>query len=299
MKEFNPKSMMRLDNATCPYCYEKISRRKSEKEHVIGRNFVPKGSLNAQWNLIVRSCNKCNQEKSLLENDLSVITMWPSPTETEIDKRLIEEIRRRRKAKSARTGKWVSESEESSTIKAQIMQGCESTFGFTGPPQFDRDRVAQLARFHVAAFFYLMTYDRPSRIGHPIHSGLLFDSAVRKSDWGNPRLLGFQDLIADWSCRAHAVGADGYFKLIIRRNLAMDENTPLWAWAVEWNKGVRAFGFFGDREQVQKTVDQLPILQMKVLEQGVDPEKGPYTRRFREEIRLMESDDRLFEVSEE
>tara|TARA_R110000744_G_scaffold343773_2_gene448995 strand:+ start:12925 stop:13824 length:900 start_codon:yes stop_codon:yes gene_type:complete len=298
MKIVNPKMETRLSNATCPYCHTKIDESNSTKEHAIGRKFVPKDSLDSQWNLIIRACRKCNHEKGLLENDLSVISMWPSPTVTELDERLVEEIQRKGTAKSVRTGKWVRESEESSTVKAEVMQGCKASFGFTGPPQADRDRVAKLAWFHISVFFYMITYDKAKRIGYPIPGGLAFVGAVGKSDWGNPQIIGFQNMIASWDSRVHCVSADGYFRLVIKRQPGLDENTPLWSWAVEWNKGLRIFGFFGDHEQVQQSVDKLPILQMKLGEQSVDPEKGPYTLRYREETSLLHANDRLFEFNE-
>lgn len=62
----------------CAYCGAAFSRPSDgEAEHVIGRRFVPKGTLAAQWNLIVRACGPCNDHKADLENDISAITMQP------------------------------------------------------------------------------------------------------------------------------------------------------------------------------------------------------------------------------
>jgi hypothetical protein len=39
--------------------------------------FVPKGTLENQWNLILNACRNCNGRKADLENDISAITMQP------------------------------------------------------------------------------------------------------------------------------------------------------------------------------------------------------------------------------
>jgi hypothetical protein len=62
----------------CPYCGVALSKENSTKEHVLARKFVPKGTLNNQWNLILNACRCCNNSKSDLEDDISAITMQPN-----------------------------------------------------------------------------------------------------------------------------------------------------------------------------------------------------------------------------
>src|SRR6266566_4636715 len=70
----------KLGNVNCVYCGEKdMVEKPLTDEHVIGRRFVPKGSLARGWTLIVRSCERCNNQKSDLEDDISAITLLPDP----------------------------------------------------------------------------------------------------------------------------------------------------------------------------------------------------------------------------
>lgn len=66
-----------LDNISCVYCGIKLHKQNRTREHVVGRRFVPKGTLHQNWNLIVQACKSCNNETSDLENDISAITMLP------------------------------------------------------------------------------------------------------------------------------------------------------------------------------------------------------------------------------
>ena len=85
---------------------------------------------------------------------------------------------------------------------------------------------------------------------------------AQKGDWGNPLLRGFQDLLAGWQVRVHAVGANGFFKVAIRR---APGEVPLWAWALEWNAACRIVGFLGDEAAAQTAVDQFPVWRNRRL----------------------------------
>src|SRR5436190_13092900 len=72
----NPDRPIRLYNAACPYCDKTFGPGlKKTCDHVVARDFVPRGSLG--WNVILNACRACNGLKSALENDLSAITMQP------------------------------------------------------------------------------------------------------------------------------------------------------------------------------------------------------------------------------
>jgi hypothetical protein len=64
---------------------------------VVGRNFVPRGTLDNQCNLIAMACEPCNRAKASLEDDLSAITMQARADGTfaSNDPRLIAEARRK------------------------------------------------------------------------------------------------------------------------------------------------------------------------------------------------------------
>ena len=74
---FPSNRVHRLHNVVCPYCGAALTNANREKEHVIARNFVPRGKLHAQWNLILNACGACNKRKSGYEDDISAISMQP------------------------------------------------------------------------------------------------------------------------------------------------------------------------------------------------------------------------------
>ena len=86
-----------LQNENCPYCFRPFgSGLVPTKEHVIARNFVPKGTLQGCWNLILQACKQCNAAKAILEDDISAITMQPDAMVYASDyPRLIAEAKRK------------------------------------------------------------------------------------------------------------------------------------------------------------------------------------------------------------
>jgi len=88
-----------------------------------------------------------------------------------------------------------------------------------------------------------------------------------------------------WDWRVHAVTADGYFKLAIKKHI--DE--LLWSFAVEWNESYRIVGFFGDTAGLIMLRDRLPELAMQTIHA-----KGDDWVRHRREVPLCDEDDKLF-----
>lgn len=272
---------LRLRNSTCVYCRIKLGPgQKRTKEHVIGRDFVPEVDFNHQWNLIVNACEACNNEKSDLEGELGALSMQPDVFGrfAHDDERLARQAKRKGcGAVSARTGKPIAESQERLTVKGQLMEGATVTFGFVGPPQPSRGRVVRLAEMHLLAFCYLVSYDRQTQQGGGPTGVILPLSIAFKGDWGNAVLRSFQDQVTEWPFRVHALAADGYFKLFIRRK----EGSELWGWALEWNRNLRLAGFLGEEAAVREVVASLPPLRDK--------------RGYREDVPLPEDEDRLFD----
>src|SRR5258707_139132 len=80
MLEVSARSLQRLDNEACVYCNRVFGPDLSRTdEHTIGTKFVPKGSMAAQWNLILGACRECNAKKGVLESELSALTIRPDP----------------------------------------------------------------------------------------------------------------------------------------------------------------------------------------------------------------------------
>lgn len=272
---------LRLRNVTCVYCGVAFGPDvKRTKEHVVGRDFVPEVDFSKQWNLIVNACEHCNNAKSDLEGELAAISMQPDGFGrfTDEDERLPSQAKRKGQgAVSSCTGKPVSESHERLTVKGQLMPGVNVSLGFIGPPQPNWDRAIRLAEFHLRAFFYLITYNRQVRRGGGPSGCYAPLSIASKQDWENAVMQAFQHQVAGWAFRVHALIADGYFKLVIRRQ----EDAALWAWALEWNRNVRLIGFLGDEALVRSAVTELPPL--------------PTSKDYRSEVSLPEDEDRLFD----
>ena len=62
--KYSKALVIRLNNISCPYCGVMLTCETTDKEHVIGRRFVPKGKLNGNWNLVVNACRTCSGIKA-------------------------------------------------------------------------------------------------------------------------------------------------------------------------------------------------------------------------------------------
>jgi len=251
-----------LENVTCVYCGYEFKEKEWTKEHVVSRKFVPKGKFNGEWNLIVRACEKCNGQKSDLENDISAITMQPdaSGRYATDDRDLIKEAKRKaKKSISRRTKKPVEASAENIKFTVPFTSGGSMNFDMTAPPQMEDKRMFELARLQLMGFFYMLTYNKEEKKGYfwvGEYSPLL--EAIR-DDWGNPVHKWFMNLVKDWEPRLMFVGADGFFKASIRRS----PEAELWSWALEWNYNYRLVGFFGNPEATKETSKEIPPLDIK------------------------------------
>lgn len=277
-----------LKNVTCAYCGRPFGEDlPPTKEHVIGRRFVPRGCFDGQWNLIVQACERCNREKAALEDDISAITMQPDLLGRYAcdDARLASEAQRKAKgSKSRRTGKSVADSAEQFKI-AQKFGPVTMTFTFTAPPQIEDPRTFRLAHFLWRGFFYWITYNAETRMGGFAPGDFFPVLAARKADWGNTRLEWFTDFCREWDPRVHAIGADSFFKLLIRR----DPTSEAWAWAMEWNRGARIIGFMGNKERISALAESMPDLEFELAHEAENE-----AMIYRTEVSLDEERDRLF-----
>ena len=284
--ELNNNQPTRLDNRRCAYCFaEFLPPNKPQKEHVIGRNFVPRGALEKFWNLHLNACNTCNQAKSRLENDISAITMvstqanWP-----ERDEKLALQAKRKGKAISLRTGKPVFDSCENLEIKGKL--GAASiAFSLRAQPQLDEERIFELAYYQICAFHFFLTYNHISREGYRWIGKFMSVQALMRSDWGNPVAAAFASLVADWPYRLHANTAEGYLRVLIKKH----PEEAVWSWALQWNKNWRVFGFYGD-ETVRMRLAAALVPGQAALTWNALPEGW----RSRREIPLDDAGDKIF-----
>lgn len=279
-----------LKNVTCPYCGKPFSHEMpSTKEHVVGRNFVPRGTLNGQPNLLLLACGPCNGRKSDLENDLSVISMHPDAHGRFAvdDQRLRDEVQRKAgKAISRRTRKPVADGDPPIVIRGTMGPTVQMSFTMQGPPQADDRRIFELAHSQLLGFFYWLTYRTGERRGSPWVGGYFPLMAIRRADWGNPQLLWFERHTKNWSGRLAFVIADGFYKVWIRRE---NNDSPVWAWAIEWNHNFRVAGFFGELDTVKPHIEAMPALQMDSLHES--PNRFV---RFHLDTPLSDSENTLF-----
>jgi hypothetical protein len=279
-----------LKNRNCIYCGDPLTKAIRTREHVIARNFVPKGTLDL--NLIGWACRDCNGTKSDLEDDISLISMLPALGERlpPDDKRIPEIARKAKNAVSRRTGKPVKDSRETFTVRGEVFPGLTMKAELISNPQTDPERVRLLAMYHLQAFFYLTTYNKETRTGARLPGIFMPIGHYRRSDWGNARLRAFISNTKDWDPRLIMRGKGAFFRIVTRRKLPRD----LWSWAVEWNRTLRVIGFFGAEELVNEAAANLPKLKMKEMGKS-----DKTSLRMRTEEPLPEAEDTLFEINEE
>lgn len=291
LAEFASNRAAVLRNVTCAYCGCLFEGEISPtKEHVIGRRFVPKGSLKAQWNLVLNVCEDCNRQKAMLEDDISAITMMPDAWGRYAvdDDRLREEVARKAvNSRSRRTGKAVAESQEKLAIDGSF-GSLSFTVNFVGPAQVENARLFRLARFQFEAFVYFITYNAETRRGSFVSGVFCPLVAAQRLDWGAPHLRWFMDATCSWKARVHGIGADGFYKLMIRRN----SSAPVWSWATEWNHSYRVAGFAGEEAGIRSLLVTLPAQRMEIVRQ-TETERI----RMRLETALPAEADDLFTVS--
>ncbi len=286
LTEMPRKRPVVLRNLTCPYCGCELDKESSTKEHVVGRRFVPVGTLYQDWNLILRACMLCNGRKSDLEDDISVITMHHDAFGNSPSPEAAAEVERKKtKSYSRRTGKPVGESVESMKLHASLCEVATMTFAFTGPPQVESDRAFELARLQMMGFFYFLTYNEETSRGHFWLGKFAPLLEARKSDWGNSTHRAFMNTVLTWEPRILVSTAKHHYAAAIRKHPTQN----LWSWAVEWNRSYRVVGFFGEESPAQAAIAQLPQLRARSIAEGE-------TRwfRYRTDTPLKEEDDSLF-----
>lgn len=198
-----------------------------------------------------------------------------------------EASRKIAKSISRKTGKPVAKSSPTLTVRVSMGPAVELTGSFTAPPQLEDSRAYELARLQMIGFFYLLTYDRVSKLGHWWSGGFYPVHGTIKSDWGNPIHRAFMKEVREWDYRLILTTAGGYYRAMIRRHPSAD----CWSWAVEWNDCYRLVGFFGDLAAAKAVATRLPSLPVHSIAESPDR-----WIRYRVEEPLPENEDTLFRV---
>jgi hypothetical protein len=282
--------VIRLQNRTCPYCGIELTKENRTREHVIGRSFVPRGTLHQHFNLIVWACEPCNRRKAALEDDISAVSMQPTINGEygRDDQRLRDEAARKaQNCFSRRSKKRVADSKEEFSVTHSPYAGVEMTLNMESAPQADEARIIELATLHLQAFFYWATYTDGR--GRGWSGKRMFLPPVRRADWGNPQMRHFMATTAAWEPTVFTVTAEGYFALFIRRG----PSRAVWSFALEWNESYRIVGYLGDEATLLAMRDDLPLLPTTMTPLG-----GEDWVRWRAETPLAEEDDILFQLQD-
>lgn len=279
-----------LKNRECAYCGVPLTAATSTREHVIGRQFVPKGTMSKAFNLVVMVCATCNNLKSGLEDDIAAITMnlhLDGPIAMR-DPVLQQEARRRaHRCKSRKTGKSIRDSREGLDFELPLHNGGSLSGNFVAPPQFEDARADRLAQMQMAGFFFMLTYDSERNRGYCWPGGFFPVHGAIKTDWGNPIHRSFMETIETWDYRLILITADGYYRALIRKH----PTSACWGWAVEWNCSYRLVGFFGDPVTSRELRDKMPPLRYRSIYEGVNQ-----FIRMTADVPLDEHEDTLFRM---
>ncbi|PWS37126.1 hypothetical protein DFH01_09660 [Falsiroseomonas bella] len=290
LKVASPKHVVRLKNTICPYCIRPLVRQvEPNVDHVIGRRFVPLGSIEGQWNLLVKSCRACNEKKSRHESVVSAVILQPDafgqhPADMDLVR---QEAARKGSARHPKTKRAVRDSRTEQVLHGNLGPSASLSFQIVGPPQVPPDDADGLAHMQVQAIFFLLTLDEQTKNGSALPGVFCTVAEARRADWGNVRLKAFAEYTANWLPRFRGIAANGFFKAVIRRH---PELKPIWSWALEWNRSMRIVGFFGEETLVEEAAAALPFPEMSAWRP--QPDGRRVRMRFEEE--LAEAEDTLF-----
>ena len=130
MDQLRSDRAIKLRNRNCPYCGQFFDGSASTKDHVVGRRFVPSGSLSNTWNLILQCCRQCNNRKSDLEDDISAIAQLESPLLKDKPEQIETALRKAGGSLSRRTRKFVIDSQERRDLQFTLGPSISMSVGF-------------------------------------------------------------------------------------------------------------------------------------------------------------------------
>ena len=269
-------------NSHCLYCGREVTE-DSNKEHLIARNFVPKGSYGSDdFNFLFRACRCCNSSKADDERHVSSITLVNSPARSENQLADADAVRKAHgDFHPDKPGKKIADSCDERKVVLQQSPQMGISMGFTSPPQTNIDCVRRLALSHVQGLFSLVK-TRDIRMPVLLTPGSFrFFKCFGFGDWGNPQLKELSEQVEGWHSPLDVMAADGFFRASLRHN---DSNE--WFWALEWNKYLRVVGALTQQDKpTPAPFKGLPKLKWRPL-----PCNG---YRYRQEVPFAD-DYRLF-----
>ncbi len=281
-------------NQICPYCGRHVgtgSTIPSNKEHLIGKQFVPVGGFRSAdaFNFIFRCCVECNAAKADAERHVSTVSMYRSADRAKsqvVDRIAIRKADRDYQPSAA--GKTVSEATAKHSLSTSLGPGITFSASFVGPPPLDRSRAVHLAYRHVQGLFVLITSGGEREVRKLLPPEQFYLQGIYpRTDWGNPQMVEVVRRTRPWEWLALIDTADGFFRATIKRPSA---KSPDWYWALEWNKSYRLLGGIGP-----EFPDSDPYRDLPALSWAMFPTTDGTRARFRQEIPTHEITERMFE----
>ena len=261
-------------NHFCLYCSRFVgpgSEIASNKEHLIGREFVPTNHLDGDaFNFLFRACVECNLAKGDAERHLSAVTLSNSVGPAHSEE--VNSIALRKAEKDYHPlKKGVLVKDASSVLKmSSEFPGMSIDLTLHAPPQLDRKRTWLLAGRQVQALFALR-YCEDARASAVASSVLRLDcfhflAEYTLNDWGNPTLRELSKRTRQWPVEVLVASARGYFRAIFRSH--PDENEGVMFWALEWNKYLRVVGAIAPPKSKIALFEDLPTPRWILTETG-------------------------------
>ena len=284
-------------NQYCLYCGAFVGENAatiSNKEHLIGREFVPPGSFDdgTKFNFIFRACENCNSEKSDLERHVSSVTFFNSPARAILEKYNSAAVNKASKDYHPdKKGVLVQDAMDKHKMSFVGDANFRMKFELISPPQVNESYIKLLAFRHIQGIFSLLTTQNALEAHRTIllsDTNFFFFGAFNSADWGNAKVMAAIERSKDWQCIANIDTADGFFKAVMKKKEGKDGEL---FWALEWNKSYRIFGGIFHPGQTPKAFIDLPSRNW--LEMGTI---GGKKTRIRAEIPINEDQDILFKA---
>ena len=255
-------------NQFCLYCGAYVgggSITASNEEHLIGRRFVPKGTMENSFNFSFRCCVSCNGRKADIERHVSSFTLLSSPS---LETNEIARLSAESKAYDdyhPETKVTMGDAIEQQSLEFEY-GGATIKLGFTCRTPAASNYIPELAIYHIQGLFSLIT----SNGLPPDHNIQLISKdeiQVHKiyphTDWGNPELVEIIRRAALLPVCTSLHTGQGHFRACLRQS----ENGG-WFWALEWNKSLRVVGSIYTVEEVTSLFMDLPELRWNALPDG-------------------------------
>lgn len=302
------KNALRLKgNFNCPYCGVDLrdKSKKPTKDHMIARKFVPKGTLNAEWNLILDACKKCNFEKGRLEDAVSAFSLFsfdkcrPQISKDELARKLGFDEKRGtfRGSNHPETRKPIGNSFKEISINSKFGP-LDIRVNFMAPPQYE-PYTLNLSKMQIQALYYYISnvdlenisksraFTEDSIFLDPKYIHPLFHFS--KNGWGDPAAMEFRRRVDSWNFLFYFSTAKSNFKCLILQEQSSTKKPPIF-WLLEWNKNYRILGLIRDPNEITNQEQNLP--NDRILIQS-EPETW-----ISKQVPLKEDDDFFFKFKE-